>query len=1541
MAREMQLPNELQPEQFEVLKIATMPNTNQFIFVQGVAGSGKTTIALHVARKAGELNTNRSSIDRQTILFLTYNDRLAEYCRNTLLLIPTVAEMIAPDRSKLYQGQINVMTVNDLFRLAISLNTKNRFLSDEECINYIAKIAGQRGILDLLPSQVFSLISTFLRGRPELSNKSIDDLNAIIDQDRNKSAHYRMYGDSLQNIRRRLLSTYEDWKRSAKGLDRSDVAKQLREQLLELESYLSAIPNFQAERLRESSRRKLGDSDPKTEKVLCWVDEYFSSISDIPDFEQKSKRYHSILNSGSINQIQLNELRNDLYSYISQSGLRATSLWEPLCSYLQNPIIIVDEVQDLSSIECENLISLWFHLLRNRESHFFLLGDFNQQITPSGFEWSTLYELVVQKAKLYQQPVQEREEHFLTNNYRTTDEIADFVYNVMKNVVPKALADQDYAQRFLEFSIDPRKTLAINLVEKILQIKEEGGELIPHVLVGTPELFTQGLEKYVETLKCQKDLPAEDDKRFSTVIITEHGSDIGDLISKESAKYVLDNDLIEVIPVLSCKGLEFDRCVLHGLSIKNNGEIEQDLVSRWYTSFTRAKLQLLIYLTNQEFDFIESLGWDQIPVDVVRMIRVSSADEIAAELQRLGKTDIDDDARYSISEANLARFLLTGNENYLQKSLRSLSLGNLQEKYRQTAYDGANWFERQSNYLKAADYYHEAEYFVDEVRCLAILYSQSTMEGSETSEVREYQNRAHRIAQSAKHYETQARCWLLLQEYENAITAAKKSKNTNLQQIIAAEIAEQVRVLATTKRGDAMAYAELLEENEHLEAAALSWLSLSTWDRAFQCASSLEKSKSDNIAKQAEKLAFDFTKKRSNEAILIAGKLDEYKYYDLAAHIWQQLRKIPQAIQSLVYSREIEQAEKLLKNPEYRTSEEEKRQSYIILAKGYRKNQIDWKNAYKYYHFAGSDDECKRIELECKNLLDYRTLVSCYDQIGDHKNIIALANELELRNDNNKELIAECWEITEEWERAANAWMKLFDEHNQRSVELFGPRPIPNLLPDESSTKRFQNNIEKNLHEYQLALTEWEQLSKYESNPQRLIDNYSKVVQIISSSELWQSETTSFLKLLRERSRYAVNESIQIPSKSRLPEKIKNISASDIVDYWSKFDVVNAVFQQRAVLISQICYHKSKSLLAIQLMYKVCRKRDSAIKMSDELFRTDMELWIKSWKTLEYSTDEVEQKIFSSEFLYKPEVVRRAINETYQSKTALKQILWDKYRELLVKNGSRRAQDILKQYFPEYQQLNKVVISSSPTNEPQISDLIKEISSSLGSLSSDEVDRMELEDHLSAMLGMIDQKERLARRWKTAKSLMPEDIEEFIRTRIAQLDKLIEETPKTPQSGLSSKNGKDIPINSIVNEPTKTKPGRRPRHRTKQVGVQRELRVLDVHTDGSDSYFDLNDFQKEFEAKLVECIDDNSVGALLINHGIGKDKSHPVIKEWLHQRTKKLMYHRRVKRIVKGEEIINAFDKTATMIRKSVDNLDFSKIGVNNPGVTVILFDRN
>jgi len=301
--------NDLQPEQVDVINRVTQPGPgNELFLVQGVAGSGKTTMAMHIARKLGADNHSLPLTRQATILFLTYNPRLAEYCANTLSSIPEVAEMVTVGGQGVPR-RINVFGAQDFFMQALEADEVTRCLSDEECTSYLGLAASNRGVRNLLPSQIYSLIVTFLRGRPELIGLGIDELEKKIQAQIARSSDYRIYGEDLQEIRARLLKTYEDWK--AGRLDRSDVAARFRRQADHVEEMLRRMEHVEAVELRTQSQYVLGDRVLRLAELTSWMKQVFAGFRGVAPISAQAEAYEQVWSGRRLSEDLWDSMRMD------------------------------------------------------------------------------------------------------------------------------------------------------------------------------------------------------------------------------------------------------------------------------------------------------------------------------------------------------------------------------------------------------------------------------------------------------------------------------------------------------------------------------------------------------------------------------------------------------------------------------------------------------------------------------------------------------------------------------------------------------------------------------------------------------------------------------------------------------------------------------------------------------------------------------------------------------------------------------------------------------------------------------------------------------------------------------------------------------------------------------------------------------------------------------------------------------------------------------------------------------------------------------
>ncbi len=706
-----------------------------------------------------------------------------------------------------------------------------------------------RGVRNLLPSQIYSLIVTFLRGRSELINLSIDELENKIQSEMLRSQDYQTYGESLQDIRGRLLKTYEDWKDDQ--LDRADVASRFRQQANKAEEMLSRLAEVKAVDFRAAKRYVIGDQDPKLAELSDWLRPIFFGYQRMPRISSKAENYEAVFSGPKLGDELLNGIREDLFAWIAQYGMVYEPIWGSVISKLTNPVVIVDEVQDLSSVELDNLISLWFMLPKNIESRLVFFGDVNQQMTPSGFLWPTIVQLVNEKERIYNREIRKNlSPTDLKNNYRTTEQIARAVESMTRQVSTRF--SQEIASRFLEYCINPDTTLPISLQTKILEIEESGEEdaLVPRLFVGSQELFQQALVKYANQLKATDNNLEGDNQLLSTVVITQHADQLERLLAQEENLYALETNLLEIIPVMSCKGMEFDRCVLYGISIKHNSELEPDIVSNWYTSITRARMLLFIYLSEEEYEYLRWAGWKDIPKDVVFIQKPTDVDQVVNAIRSIGNTDVDAETMYGMAEISFARFLKYDNEAFLETSLGRYQEAGRLEAYRNRSATAAMNYREKGNLKKAAEYFAKTDDPVNQLECLEEL-RQDYLKQAFADLAKELQDEIDLIIDGIDESDKPVRalCHLILGNLDTALQITREA-DPALREDIADEVFRRIEAWVDKKKfAEAMWAADLLYQHNQLVTASRAFVLLDQWDKALGTAE--ECGELESVGKQA------------------------------------------------------------------------------------------------------------------------------------------------------------------------------------------------------------------------------------------------------------------------------------------------------------------------------------------------------------------------------------------------------------------------------------------------------------------------------------------------------------------------------------------------------------------------------------------------------------------------------------------------------------------------------------------------------------------
>lgn len=238
--------------------------------------------------------------------------------------------------------------------------------------------------------------------------------------------------------------------------------------------------------------------------------------------------------------------------------------------------IVIDEIQDFTELEWKSILLFWENQLtanNSRTSYPFLCGDRNQNISRSGFRWQeldTYVENILKKAHRANAVSKVQ----LHRNFRNTKEIYDLGVFV-QGFSPQAVGDLG-----LPPQLDGAK---------------------PRVVIGTEQNFGEFLALLNDPY--DSELPAP------LVIVAEDPN----AWEQASANMVSDDQLF-FMPLALSKGLEFEDLIvyrmfssLHLLDPESQDETLARLIDLWYMAITRARQNLLIFLTPEDLQRLRAL----------------------------------------------------------------------------------------------------------------------------------------------------------------------------------------------------------------------------------------------------------------------------------------------------------------------------------------------------------------------------------------------------------------------------------------------------------------------------------------------------------------------------------------------------------------------------------------------------------------------------------------------------------------------------------------------------------------------------------------------------------------------------------------------------------------------------------------------------------------------------------------------------------------------------------------------------------------------
>lgn len=225
-------------------------------------------------------------------------------------------------------------------------------------------------------------------------------------------------------------------------------------------------------------------------------------------------------------------------------------------------LVIVDEAQDFMLCELQALIATckeW-----NRQSnltHLWLLGDLNQRIQPTDFNWGKLHL---------------KETISLKRNYRNSRYILEFANQFWK--LAKDINNEVNAKH-LPSAAKPEDAFEVGEKVRILKCDSTDDAL----------MFLQQFARQDVSVENKRYLLH--DLANTVKVISNNNLDIND-------------DNLVILNAEDAKGREFEACVACGL-FAGNGKPSIEEAFQWYTLLTRARSRLLIVVTPEELNRLD------------------------------------------------------------------------------------------------------------------------------------------------------------------------------------------------------------------------------------------------------------------------------------------------------------------------------------------------------------------------------------------------------------------------------------------------------------------------------------------------------------------------------------------------------------------------------------------------------------------------------------------------------------------------------------------------------------------------------------------------------------------------------------------------------------------------------------------------------------------------------------------------------------------------------------------------------------------------
>lgn len=530
----------IQREQNKVIRNEDYKN----LIVQGPAGSGKTSIALH--RIAYILYKHRDKIASKNIIIFSPNEIFNEYISNVL---PQLGEdnmcqtTFKEYMQKILESDFKKEDYSEMMENILATNKEPMYQKRIMSIKFKSSmqfIDILKNYIDYIEKKDRSFKDVIIKGRVIISSK---DLQELFFKDYIQLPLKRR----LQKIRERILFLIDPYEKLL-----------LEEVTNELSESASYINNGE---VREHStaivKNKMKDIYSEINKMTEFnlIDIYKKLFIKLECF---STGYNTGYNKKEINEIKsytLENLKAKKLNYEDQPPLLyLKGALEGIPKTSEIKYVIIDEAQDYTPLQYEIFYQLFNH------ANITILGDLNQSINPfmNVGDYSNISHIFPKNNTFIIN---------LTKSYRSTMEITKFSRRLLGKEITDGCVERNGAEPLL-LGFSNEKAIKEKFVKDIKDYKEKGYKSIG--------IITRTVKEANEVYNFLKE------RIYVKAIL------------KDDDEYVSDT---LVIPAYLAKGLEFDVVLIYNAGDENYCCEEERLLL--YTACTRALHVLRIYYSGR------------------------------------------------------------------------------------------------------------------------------------------------------------------------------------------------------------------------------------------------------------------------------------------------------------------------------------------------------------------------------------------------------------------------------------------------------------------------------------------------------------------------------------------------------------------------------------------------------------------------------------------------------------------------------------------------------------------------------------------------------------------------------------------------------------------------------------------------------------------------------------------------------------------------------------------------------------------------------